>query len=261
MTEPTIATIAEPTSAAADASEARVAIVTGAAGGVGSRTVQRLAEHGWRVIAITRTDKDARRLSDLDGVDALHVDLADVDALAGWIHAELLTRFPLARLDLLVHAAATAHVGPAADADASVWRRVLRTNVIAPAVLTGALLPALRAGHGSVVFVNSGAGERAVPDHAVYASSKHALRGYADTLRLEESGAGVRVTTIYPGQIATKMLAGIDRALDVPFEPGRCIRPRTVADTIVWVAESGPDVQITNIDLRPRQEICAKFNV
>lgn len=261
MTEPIREPANEPTGAAADVSAARVAIVTGAAGGVGSRAVQRLAEHGWRVIAIARTNEDAQRLASLDGVDALYVNLADVDALDDWIHAELLTRFPLARLDLLVHAAATAHVGPAADADASVWRHVLQTNVIAPAVLTGALLPALRAGQGSVVFVNSGAGERAVPDHAVYASSKHALRGYANTLRLEESGAGVRVTTVYPGQIATKMLAGIDRALDVPFEPERCIRPQTVADAIVWVAESGPDVQITNLDLRPRQEICAKFNV
>lgn len=252
---------AEPLAGTANAPERRAALVTGAAGGVGSRTVLRLAEHGWRVIAITRTNEDAQRMASLDGVDALHTNLTDVDVLADWVHDELLARFPLERLDLLVHAAATAHVGPAADADAAIWKRVLQTNVMAPAVLTGALLPQLRAAKGSIVFINSGAGERAVHNHAVYASSKHALRGYANTLRLEESGAGVRVTTIYPGQIATKMLAGIDRALDTPFEPERYIQPQTVADAIVWVAESSPDVQITNLDLRPRQEVSAQFNV
>lgn len=251
----------EPTTGTDDARAARTAIVTGAAGGVGSRIVQRLAEHGWRVIAITRTNEDAQRMASLAGVDALYANLADVGALAVWVQDELLARFPLERLDLLVHAAATAHVGPAADADAGTWQRVLHTNVIAPAVLTGALLPQVRAAKGTIVFINSGAGERAVRNHAVYASSKHALRGYANTLRLEESGVGVRVTTIYPGQIATKMLAGIDRALDVPFEPERYIQPQTVADAIVWAAESSPDVQVTNLDLRPRQEVSAQFNV
>ncbi|KFI59807.1 SDR family oxidoreductase [Bifidobacterium cuniculi] len=239
---------------------ARTAVVTGAAGGVGSHTVHTLASLGWRVVAVVRTSQDAGSLERIDGVEATAVDLSDTDGLSAWAETQLAPRLSDG-LDLLVHAAAVASVGPAADADAATWQRVLRTNVAAPALLTGALLPQVRAARGTIVFINSGAGERAVPDHAVYAASKHALRGYANTLRLEEAGHGVRVTTIYPGQIDTKMLAGIDRTLDVPFEPDRYIRPQTVADTIAWVAGLGPDAHVTNLDLRPRQEVGAEFNV
>lgn len=109
--------------------------------------------------------------------------------------------------------------------------------------------------------VVTGAGERPIANHSVYVASKHALRGFAGSLRLEESANGIRVATVYPGQIATKMLRGIDERLGVEFNSEDYIQPQTVAETIIWIANAGPDVHITNIDLRPRQEVSVKFNV
>lgn len=240
---------------------ARTALVTGAAGGVGRQTVEQLTQQGWRVFALTHSEEDAATLAQQYQVEALAVDLTHVDDLQQWVQTHIVDAYQLKQLDLLAHVAAIAAVGPAALADAAVWQRVLHTNLIAPAILTGALLPQLRAAQGTIVFVNSGAGERAVRDHAVYAASKHGLRGYANTLRLEESEHGVRVSTIYPGQIATPMLAKIDRDLGTEFEPERYIQPQTVARAIVAIAQASPDVQITNVDVRPRQEVSARFNV
>jgi NADP-dependent 3-hydroxy acid dehydrogenase YdfG len=237
----------------------RTAVVTGAGGGVGGRLVRSLAAQGWNVIAIVRSQAHADELDGIEGISALTLDLLDSDAIADAAH-EIVERFD-SRLDLLVHAAAVAAVGPAAQADVNDWNTVLGTNLVAPALLTGSLIQAVREAQGTVVFINSGAGERAVGNHAVYAASKHGLRGYADTLRLEESVYRVRVSTIYPGQIATKMLEGIDRTLGVQFVPQDYIDPQTVADAVLWVANATPDVHISNVDLRPRQEVSAKFNV
>lgn len=236
----------------------KVAVVTGAGGGVGGALVQQLAERGWKVIAAVRRQEQADALSSIDGVVPALVDLLDADGLTSWA-SEIARREP--SIDLVAHVAAVAAVGPASETDAATWHRVLTTNVEAPALLNVGLLPSVRAAQGTIVFVNSGAGERAVANHSVYAASKHALRGYANTLRIEEAPQRVRVATVYPGQIATGMLEGIDRTLGVPFEPEDYIKPETVARSIVWLADATPDVHITNVDLRPRQEVSAKFNV
>jgi NADP-dependent 3-hydroxy acid dehydrogenase YdfG len=241
------------------AAHKNTALVTGAGGGVGGKLVRSLVKHGFKVLAVVRSYEDAAELNAIDGIEAFKLDLLHTDALLTWAR-ELALREEEG-IDLLVHAAATAVVGKAEQSTAEDWRQVLDTNVIAPALLTAGLLPVIRKVKGTIVFVNSGAGERAVPNHSVYAASKHALRGYADTLRLEESGHGVRVGTVYPGQINTKMLREIDTHLGVDFTPESYIDPQTVANAIIWIAQASPDVHITNVDLRPRQEVSAKFNV
>ena len=241
-------------------SRVQTVVVTGAGGGVGYELVSQLAQLGVQVWALVHNKRDIPRFADFPTVTVLVQDLTDTQTLATQT-ARALKQASITRLDLLVHAAAVAPVGAASQAHTQVWRTTLDTNVIAPAVLTSSLIEHLRAAHGSIVFINSGAGERAVAQHAVYAASKHALRGYANTLRLEESQYGVRVSTVYPGQIATPMLAGIDGELGVQFDPQQCIQPQTVAKAIITIAQASDDVHITNVDLRPRQELTAAFNV
>lgn len=240
------------------AEETRRAVVTGSAGGVGSRLVRSLIDQGWQVTAIVRPGTDPARLRGLQGAAISELDLEDSVAVASWGRAYIGSN---RSLDLLVNAAAIAVVGRVADSTPRQWHDVLSTNIIAPAVLTDSLLPGLRAARGIVVFINSGAGERAVQNHAIYAASKHALRGYANTLRIEESGSGIRVASVYPGQISTPMLKGIDDTLGVVYEPEAYIDPQTVANTVIWIADSPNDVHISNVDLRPRQEVSARFNV
>ena len=236
--------------------DARTALVTGAGGGVGGALVRTLAKRGWRVIAIVHAYADAQTLNGIDNIEAFRLDLDNGDHVTKW--ARELLKDKVDRLDLLAHVAAVGPVGPAAQATDALWTETLAVNVVAPALLTAGLLPALRAAKGTVVFVNSGAGERGVVGHAVYVASKHALRGYADTLRLEETANGVRVSTIYPGPIDTRMLLQ-DTTLPEGAGPDDFIRPQSVADAIVWLADATGDVHVTNLDLRPREELAAKY--
>ncbi len=233
--------------------ELPVAVVTGAGGAVGAATVKALAaDH--IVFAMGRTQESLDSLRQLENVHTLTADLQDlveVEAAAERLNGDLTENF--GRVKALVHAAA---VGPAhrlEDCDATLWQQTMAVNVSAPALLTRGLLPSLRAGEASVVFVNSGAGQRSFPDHTAYAASKHALRSVADSLRLGEPK--LKVTTVSPGQIDSKMLRGINQHLGRAFEAERYIRPESVAETIRWAIHSSPDLQITNVDVRPRHEI------
>ena len=160
-----------------------------------------------------------------------------------------------ARLDVLVHAAATGGAHSVADATEEDWLGQLAVNVVAPATLTRLVLPLLRAASGTVVFIGSGAGTRPVPGSAVYTASKHALRGLADVLRIDEEPHRVRVVTIAPGQTDTAMLRGGIAQAGGVYQPERYIAPGTVASVVRFVVDAPPDTQLTDIAVRPRQEI------
>ena len=101
-------------------------------------------------------------------------------------------------LDSLVHAPASSTSARSPSCGCDQWRSSSTSTSSRPAVLTRALLPALRAARGTVVFVNSVAGPGASPKWAAYAASKFGLRALADALRAEEDEHGVRVTSVYP---------------------------------------------------------------
>lgn len=206
-------------------------VVTGAASGIGADLADRLEARGDRVIRLTRDV----------------VDLADAPAVRRW--ADELAE---PRLDSVCHVAGTVELGRVADLDLDAWRRQLDVNLTAPAVLTAALLPALRAAGGTVVFVNSSAGLVASADWSAYAASKFGLRALADSLRAEEAGTGVRVTTIFPSRTATPMQEKVHEQEGRTYDASRWIQPATVTDAILHVLDLPADATIPEIVVRPR---------
>ena len=128
----------------------------------------------------------------------------------------------------------------------------LRVNLVAPTELTRALLPALRAARGTVVFLNSGAGLVAHPEWSAYAASKFGLRAVADSLRAEEAGAGVRVTSVYLGRIATPMQQKVHEQEGKAYDPGDWVSPGSVAGTVLHLIDLPEDVTIPDVTVRPR---------
>lgn len=228
----------------------RTVLVTGATGGMGRAIVADLAPD-WDVVALGRSRPVLEELATEHGAEAWAVDLADPGELAS-----LADRVAgLDRVDAVVHAAAVAVELRVDQADAAAWNHHLLLDVVAPAELTRFCLPALRRSSGTVVFIGSGASTKPVPGSAVYTAAKHALRGLADVLRIDEAPNGVRVSTVAPGQTDTGMLRASHERTRRPYEPERYIRPESVARAVRFVLDAGPDVQLTDVAVRPRQEL------
>jgi NADP-dependent 3-hydroxy acid dehydrogenase YdfG len=200
------------------------------------------------VVAVGRNLAVLRELAAQTGCRMVRMDLTHTADLVR-IGEEVRT------VDVLVHAAAIARAKSVADADADDWRSHLEADLVAPALLTRALLPALRRSAGSVVFIGSGASTRPIPGSAVYTAAKHALKGMADVLRIDEQASGLRVVTVAPGQTDTEMLRSQFAEAGLPYEVDRYIRPASVAAAVRFVVDAPADVQITDIVIRPRVEI------
>lgn len=217
-------------------------LITGATSGIGHAVATRLRDRGDELILIVR---DPERAADFPEARLIVADLAD----PGSLNPADLPDLP-DRLDSVVHAAGVVALGAVADLDEVAWRRQLEVNLLAPALLTRAALPALRAGSGTVVFVNSGAGLHAHPQWAAYAASKFGLRALAESLRAEEPG--IRVTTVYPGRVATPMQSDVHRQEGREYDETAWIRPETVAAAVVDAIDLGPDATVPDVVIRPR---------
>ncbi|QPK78686.1 SDR family oxidoreductase [Corynebacterium lizhenjunii] len=241
----TDSTAPQVSSAPTSYSTAKVAVVTGATGGMGRHIIADLARDHL-VYAVGRRD-----VAQLPNVVGVHLDLVEaLDALAagedlpaGWRQLA-----SLERVDVLVHAAARAEKLSVAQASVGQWREQMDLNVHAPAMLTQALLPGLRKAEGTVIFINSGAGRHSYADNTVYAATKHALYAVADGLRLAE--LGIRVATVAPGPTDTPMLAGLQ-----DYDSAHVIAPIEVARAVRAVVDAGPTVQLTEVQVRPRVEL------
>lgn len=218
------------------------AIITGASRGLGAAVAAALAPTHSLVLAgrpSARLDEVAAEF----GAATLAVDLADTDTIPEAVAA-------VDELDVLVHNAGVAFPGRVAESTVDEWRTSMEVNVIGAVALTLALLPALRAVGGYVVFVNSGSGINASPGLASYSGSKFALRSFADSLRADEPS--LRVTSVHPGRIATEMQEGLVAYEGGQYDPSRFLSPETVAGVIADVVSSPPDGHIHEVIVRPR---------
>lgn len=226
---------------------ARVALVTGASSGIGEATARGLAADGFAVVLVARRLDRLHALQEeleADGhrAAAVEADLTDPEQALAAVHAGL-DRF--GRLDVLVNNAGTSVRSPVLDADWRDWQTMLALNTLAPMVCTHAALPALLESRGSVVFVSSASGRRAVATASGYVASKFALTGFAESLRQEVAADGVRVCLVEPGFVDTPMAAGSD----LPVE--KALDAEDVADAVRFVVAQPAHVGINEVLLRP----------
>lgn len=228
-----------------------VALVTGASSGIGAATARLLAKDYDVVVAARRADR-IQALADEIGGRAVRCDITDpaqVAALASAVGD---------RLDLLVNNAGGALGQEAvADADVEAWIGMYDTNVVGTLRVTKALLPALRAAEGTVIFVTSVAADGPYEGGAGYCGAKAAERMIAGTMRLEMVGEPVRICEVVPGMVHTEEFSltryggDAERAAKVyQGVPGPLVAD-DIAETIAWIASRPHHVNIDRIVVRP----------
>lgn len=229
--------------------EGKVAIVTGAASGIGAETARRLAAEGARVTLTDVNAEGGEAVAKEIGGDA-HFLAHDVADEAQWerVVADVLSRH--GRLDVLVNNAGIVIEGTIEDASVEDWQRIQDIN--AKGVFLGCkhAIPAMRAsGGGSIVNLSSLAGLRGTPIYAAYSASKGAVRSLTKTVAVHcrDKGDAIRCNSIHPGGVNTPMVhavmkqgAGIDiAAMEDQREATLAMglgQPDDIANLVVYLA-------------------------
>ena len=233
-------------------SERRLALVTGASSGIGAATARSLAAAGFEVICAARRADRIESLAAEIGGRAVACDVTSADEVAA------LAASIGDRLAVLVNNAGGAFgQEPVAAADTDAWERMYAVNVIGTERVTRALLPALVAARGAIVFVTSVAADGPYEGGAGYCGAKAAERMIAGTLRLEFFDQPVRITEISPGMVHTEEFSltryggDQDRADAVYEGVPNPLRAEDVAEAITWMATRPEHVNIDRLTIRP----------
>jgi short-subunit dehydrogenase len=191
-------------------------LITGASSGIGLELARQLAPRARALVAVARRADRLEVLKDelAAGYPGLVVraepcDLSDPEAVEG-LAARLLEEF--GAVDVLVNNAGAGLQGLYENSEWDKVHALIRLNVVALALLTRRLTPAMVARRaGGVLNINSGAGVAIVPGMAAYVGTKHFVTGFTETLRAELDGTGVVVSQALPGPVET----GFDEAANI----------------------------------------------
>jgi NAD(P)-dependent dehydrogenase (short-subunit alcohol dehydrogenase family) len=177
-------------------------LVTGASTGIGFACTETLANAGFLVFAAVRSERDAHRVSSLHGnVRPVLLDVTVAEQIAAAANAIRASGVPLWGV---VNNAGIAVAGPLEYLPLDDFRKQFEVNLFGALAATQAMLPLLREhGGGRVVFMSSVSGQIAPPLIGPYAASKFALEALADSLRMELSPFGIRVSVVQPGNVRT----------------------------------------------------------
>ncbi len=217
------------------------ALVTGASRGIGRAIALRLAAtHD--VTAVARSPDDLARLADEVGAAGgrcavVPLDVADPAAVARALGGR--------DADVLVNNAGVGVLKPLLELTPAEWHRMVDVNLNALYHVTRAVLPGMVArGRGHVVIVGSIAGRSAFVGGAGYAATKHAVMGFAESLMLEVRDAGVKVSVVSPGSVATEFSGrGGPKA-------GGQLDPDDVAAAVAYAVATPPEVLVHRVEVR-----------
>ena len=242
----------------------KTALITGATAGIGRAAARAFVGAGWRVVA---TGRRADRLEALkaelgDGLHPLAFDIADaaardraIDELPGeW-----------SEIDLLVNNAGLAlGTAPAPQTKLGDWMTMIQTNVVALTALTHRLLPTLVARKGGIINLSSVAATYPYTGGNVYGATKAFVRQFTLGLRSDLHGTGVRVSSIEPGMVETEFTAirtGSQEASDTLYKGAQPMTAEDIAETMLWIAQLPPHLNINRLELMPVSQSFAGFQV
>jgi NAD(P)-dependent dehydrogenase (short-subunit alcohol dehydrogenase family) len=238
----------------------QVALVTGAARGIGAATARRFAEAGYAVVGVDVIEREEQSATGHDWT-LERCDVADESAVAAAVAG---VRERLGAIDVLVNVAGVVLVKPLEETTWDEYRRVVDVNLGGTFLFCKHVVPVMREqGGGSIVNVGSVSGHVGQVDHVLYGATKAAVIGMCRALAWELAPANVRINSVSPGSVDTAMLRG-DIALEAertgaPYDDvkrlregeqafGRWADPSEIAEAVFFLAGPGSSF-VTGSDL------------
>ncbi len=228
--------------------DGKVALITGATGGIGEATAKRFLEEGASVMLVGRSAEKLKatreRLAEFENVADFVADAVDEAATKASVEA---TVKAFGGLDIVIANAGTeGNCAPIESLTMEDFESVLRTNVIGVWLsLKYAVEPLKKRGGGSMIALSSIAGMIGSPTMAPYIASKHAVYGLVKTAALELAEAGIRVNAIGPGPIDNRMI----RSLETQFSPEDQSAGHDFIISLVPMKRYGTNEEVANLAL------------
>lgn len=214
-----------------------VAIVTGAARGMGESHVRGLAAAGARVVATDVLDDLGTALAEElgDAVTYRHLDVTDETA---WNEVVASTEAAWGPIGVLVNNAGIVMFGSIEDLTREQFQRTIDINLTGVFLGMHSVVPSMkRAGGGSIVNISSTAGLQGYPNLGAYVASKWGVRGLTKTAALELGAFGIRVNSIHPGPIRTPMIRGLRDDLGTRQPIARVGEPSEVTAMLLFIVQ------------------------
>ncbi|MEZ0341130.1 glucose 1-dehydrogenase [Mycobacterium sp. pV006] len=213
----------------------KVALVSGAARGMGASHARALAGHGARVVCGDILDAEGQRIVDELGESARYVHL-DVTRTEDWAAAVDVAVTEFGGLDILVNNAGILSIGTVEDYELSEWHRILDINLTGVFLGIRAVTPVMKTGGGgSIINISSIEGMAGTIACHGYTATKWAVRGLTKSTALELGPFGIRVNSIHPGLIKTPMADWVPEDI-FNTALGRIGRPEDVSNLVVYLA-------------------------
>ncbi|MDD6789619.1 MAG: SDR family NAD(P)-dependent oxidoreductase [Lachnospira sp.] len=221
---------------------AKRALVTGATSGIGQAVAKRLRGLGFEVTGVGRTSREK-----IPGIRLVALDLTDEKALRVFLRSYRAE----GKVDVLVNCAGAAWYGMAEELEEEKTRAMVRTNLEAPMIITGALLRDLKSTGGTVIFISSVTADGPSPHACVYGATKAGLTAYANSLFAENRKYGLKVSVIEPDLTDTNLYR------NAPFRPEEgdeyVLRPEDTADAVEFLLTRHAGEVLTHLTLRPQK--------
>ncbi|AWI84710.1 short-chain dehydrogenase [Alloyangia pacifica] len=218
-------------------------LITGCSSGIGEAAARGLRARGWRVFASCRREEDCARMR-LMGFESPRLDYTDEASMAQAL-AEVLAATG-GTLDVLYNNGAHAAPGALEDLPTGALREIFEVNLFGWHTLTRMVIPVMRAqGHGRIINCSSVLGLVPMPWRGAYVSTKHALEGLTDVLRLEMSDTPIKVILLEPGPITSRIRANsvphFERWVDWQASPRRTQYERSLLKRLYAPSGGQPD--------------------